>query len=191
MVAFGAATFKKALRGWSGVPGKRMCYRLQKRMPVVLVDECMTSQISNVTLEKLEDVHTWKPVKNESGVNTGEYKLENCWHLKQYNRRCSNGTAGRTFRGLAERNRNAAANIRDILAYWLVHHDRPSQFKRSTYEEEKKHNNKNNKKKKGRAATTTTTTANPTKRILGQRPQVAAATAAAPSNNASTSNSTT
>lgn len=138
-----------------------MCYRLQKRMPVVLVDEFMTSQISSATLEKLEDVYTWKPVKSESGANTGDFKLENCWHLKQYNRRCANGT-GRIFRGLAERNRNAAANIRDILGYWLVHHDRPSQFKRSTNEE---------KKKKGRAATTT---ANPTKRILGQRPQVPA-----------------
>lgn len=126
-------------------------------MPVVLVDEFMTSQISSATLEKLEDVYCWKPVKSESGANTGDYKLEKCWSLKQYHRRCANGT-GRTFRGLVERNRNAAANIRDLLRYWLVHHDRPPQFKRSSNKEENR-----------QAAT-----ANPTRRIVGKKPQVPA-----------------
>ena len=127
VVAFGAATFKKALRGWSGVPGKRLCYRLQQRLPVVLVDEFRTSQISNVTLERQQDVFYRK---------TGETKLSLCWALKQYEVR--NSTNGQVFKGLADRNRNAAANIRDLLAYWLVHHDRPVQFKNEKKNQQQK-----------------------------------------------------
>lgn len=135
VVAFGAATFKKALRGWSGVPGKRLCYRLQQRLPVVLVDEYRTSQVSNVTLEPQQDVFYRKK---------GETKLTSCWALKQYEVR--NSSNGQVFKGLADRNRNAAANIRDLLSYWLVHHDRPVQFK----------NEKKNQQQQRRSTTKTT-----------------------------------
>jgi len=135
VVAFGAATFKKALRGWSGVPGKRLCYRLQQRLPVVLVDEYRTSQVSNVTLEPQHDVFYRKK---------GETKLTSCWALKQYEVR--NSSNGQVFKGLADRNRNAAANIRDLLSYWLVHHDRPVQFK----------NEKKNQQQQRRSTTKTT-----------------------------------
>ena len=85
VVAFGASTFKKALRGWSNVPAKRLCYRLQQRVPVVLVDEFRTSQISNVTLERQQNVYYRKPVQDASGSPTGETKITLCWaSLKQY-----------------------------------------------------------------------------------------------------------
>lgn len=132
VVAYGAATFTKALRGWSGVPCKRLCYRLQKCLPVVLVNEFRTSQISNLTLQKLNDVYHWKPaVSDASGTSSAaERKLTLCWGLKEYECKSDdNDDDGLIHKGLADRNRNAAANMRDLLSYWLVHHDRPPQFK--------------------------------------------------------------
>ncbi len=143
VVAFGAATFNRALRGWSGTPGKRLCYRLQQRLPVILVDEYMTSQISNATLEKLNNIYCWKQIKENNNNNnvtiisngTVQMKKQLCWGLKEFELRCDNNNndnceTKQMHRRLVDRNRNAAANIRDLLDYWLQHHDRPSQFKR-------------------------------------------------------------
>lgn len=144
VVAYGAATFKKALRGWSGVPGKRLCYRLQKHLPVVLVNEFNTSKISTVTLEKLKDVQCWQPVVRDSAQTfTTERKLALCWGIKEYER-TSATNASHTHRGLADRNRNAAANMRDLLSYWLLHHDRPPQFKWNQQRDNDNDDNNNN-----------------------------------------------
>ena len=165
VVAFGAATFKKALRGWSGVPGKRLCHRLQQRLPVILVDEFRTSQISCVTLDKLRDTYYRKP---------GETQLTLCWSLKEYEVHSDNG---RVFKGLSDRNRNAAANIRDLLAYWLVHHERPVQFRNEKRQQQTKTKRPPRKKQKtasnnssaGASSSSTPAASVPPKRILSRR----------------------
>jgi hypothetical protein len=108
-----------------------MCYRLQQRAPVMLVDEYLTSQISNATLERQTNLHRWKYVINrelsEPDLIIREKKPTLIWGIKQYN---MPNEPFLTQQRYADRNRNASANMRDLGLYWLKYHDRPIQFKR-------------------------------------------------------------
>jgi hypothetical protein len=108
-----------------------MCYRLQQRAPVMLVDEYLTSQVSNVTLERQTNLFRKKKMLNKelSTEDNPVYETKDTliWGLKAHKELDRQGHKVTRY---ADRNRNAAINIRDLGLYWLKHHDRPAQFKR-------------------------------------------------------------